>query len=239
MQLDLYKTLWGHDGDLSEAIRLCHESGFCGIEAPAPSDPDERSHFFAALQDGGLDWIAEISTCTPLGVYVPSPNQTVEDHLRSLESGVILSLEGSPAFINTMAGYDAWSAPDALKFFEGVVRMQEKYQIVISVETHRGRSTYSPWLMRDILKQVPDLKITCDFSHWCVVSERLILDEEPEILSLAAAHAHHIQPRVVMPKARKFPIHVLPNMPQRWRLTNDGGTVSGIRWPPAVTPISP
>ena len=196
MELALFKTLWGHEGTLAEAIQLCKEAGFRGIEAPAPLDAGERSAFFGLLQAAGLQWIAEISTCTPSGVFVPVAGRSVEDHLQSLEESIILSLEGNPRFINTMAGYDAWSTRDAVRFFEGVVRLQEKHGIIISAETHRGRSTYSPWLTRDILLAVPDLRITCDFSHWCVVSERLILDEEPEILELASKHAYHIQPRV-------------------------------------------
>lgn len=196
MKLDLFKTLWGHDGNLADAIRLCHESGFQGIEAPAPADPAARESFLSALETAGLQWIAEISTCTPDGIFVPTPGHSVEDHLASLEEGVVRSLVGAPRFINTMAGYDAWSAADALKFHQGVVRLQDKHDIIISVETHRGRSTYSPWLTRDFLRELPELRITCDFSHWCVVSERLILDEEQEILELAATHAHHIQPRV-------------------------------------------
>lgn len=196
MKLLLYKTLWGHAGSLSDAVRLCIESDFQGIEAPAPLDHKEREVFFETLQNAGLQWIAEISTCTPQGVFVPLPKCSVEDHLKSLEDGVKRSLEGSPRFINTMAGSDAWCVADARRFHEGVVRLQEKYEIVISVETHRGRSTYSPWLTRDFLQDIPELRITCDFSHWCVVSERLILDEEIEILHLVAKHAHHIQPRV-------------------------------------------
>lgn len=196
MELALFKTLWGHEGTLAEAIDLCHESGFQGIEAPAPLDDGERERFFAALQAANFEWIAEISTCTPPGIFVPLPHRSVEEHLDSLEAGITRSLEGSPRFINTMAGYDAWSSTDAIRFHEGVVRLQETHGIVISVETHRGRSTYSPWLSRDILLAVPELRITCDFSHWCVVSERLILDEEHEILALAASHAHHIQPRI-------------------------------------------
>jgi hypothetical protein len=196
MELSLFKTLWGHDGSLAEAIALCHAAGFQGIEAPAPLDPAERELFFAELAAGGMEWIAEISTCTPAGLYVPTPGRSVEEHIDSLEEGVVRSLEGRPRFINTMAGYDAWSAVDALRFHEGVVRLQEKHGIVISVETHRGRPTYSPWLSREILRALPELRITCDFSHWCVVSERLILDEEDELLAVAARHAHHIQPRV-------------------------------------------
>jgi hypothetical protein len=179
MELALFKTLWGHDGGLDHAVHLCKETGFQGIEGPVPLDPGERGEFFGTLERSGLEWIAEVSTCTPPGLYVPLPGCSVEQHLRSLEDGVVRSLEGSPRFINTMAGYDAWSFSDALRFFEGVVGLQEKHGIVISVETHRGRPTFSPWL-----------------THWCVVAERLVLDEFKDILALAASRAHHIQPRV-------------------------------------------
>lgn len=196
MELALYKTLWGHDGGLDHAIHLCAEAGFQGIEGPVPPDPARRAEFLETLQQSGLGWIAEVSTCTPAGFYVPLPGRSVEQHLESLEEGIVLSLEGSPRFINTMAGYDAWSFNDSLRFHTGVVRLQEKHGIIISVETHRGRSTYNPWQARDLLVALPDLRITCDFSHWCVVSERLVLDEFEEILALTARHAHHIQPRV-------------------------------------------
>jgi hypothetical protein len=134
-------------------------------------------------------------------LYVPTPGRSVTEHLASLEAGVVRSLEGgahgaAPLFVNTMAGSDSWGAADAVAFHRGVVRLQERHGVIISVETHRGRSTYSPWLTRDILRAVPELRITCDFSHWCVVTERLVLDEEAELLQLAAQHAHHIQPRV-------------------------------------------
>ncbi len=196
MKLRLFKTLWGHQGSLQDAIQQCKEAGFHGIEGPAPLLQEDRENFFAALQASDLEWIAEISTCTPAGVFVPSPKRSVDDHLESLEKGIVVSLPGNPIFINTMAGYDAWSAAEAIRFFKGVVSLQERYQIIISAETHRGRCTYSPWLTGEILMAVPELRITCDFSHWCVVCERLILDEEPEILDLVSKHAHHIQPRV-------------------------------------------
>jgi hypothetical protein len=196
MELALYKTLWGHGGSLENAICDCEEAGFQGIEGPAPVEAAARESFFDTLRSSGLDWIAEVSTCTPTGTYVPVPGLSVEEHLQSLEEGIVRSLGGAPRFINTMAGYDAWSFADALRFYQGVVGLQDKHGIIISVETHRGRSTYSPWQTRDLLLALPDLRITCDFSHWCVVSERLILDEAADILTLAAEHAHHIQPRV-------------------------------------------
>ena len=196
MKTTLFKTVWGHEGTFPEAVELAREAGFGGIEAPAPLVEEKCQEFFTHLESGGLKWIAEVSTCTPEGVFVPEPGKSAADHLVSLEDGIFRSLEGNPVFINTMGGYDAWGFDEAMAFHEGVLDLEQKHGIAISVETHRGRYSHNPWLFRDIMKRLPGLKITCDFSHWCVVTERLILDEEPEILNLAAKHAHHIQPRV-------------------------------------------
>ena len=38
-------------------------------------------------------------------------------------------------------------------------------------ETHRRCILYSPWATERILTELPDLRITADFSHFCVVSE--------------------------------------------------------------------
>jgi len=196
MKLLLFKTLWGHEGTLLEAIQLAKDAGFQGIEAPVPENESERESFIATLASEKMELIAEVSTCTPTGFYVPEYGKSASDHLDSLEKSIVRSLGASPRFINTMAGYDAWNADEALKFFSGLMDLEQKYNIAISAETHRGRYTYSPWLTRDLLEKLPGLKITCDFSHWCVVSERLILDEEPAILALAAKHAFHVQSRV-------------------------------------------
>jgi hypothetical protein len=196
MKLHLFKTLWGHEDTLLDAIQLARDAGFHGIEAPVPEDESERESFISTFAAEKMELIAEVSTCTPKGLYVPEPGKSAQDHLVSLEKAVVRSLEAKPRFINTMAGYDAWSADEAIEFFTGLMNLEQKHSIAISAETHRGRYTYSPWLTRDLLEKLPGLKITCDFSHWCVVSERLLLDEEPAILALAAKHAFHVQSRV-------------------------------------------
>lgn len=196
MQIALFKTLWGHDGGLDHAIHLSNESGFQGIEGPTPLEFTKRREFFETLAHSGLEWIAEVCSCTPAGYYLPMPHLSVEEHLLSLEEGVIRSLEGAPLFINAMVGYDAWSFTESVRFFEGVIGLQDKHDVVISVETHRGRPTFNPWTTRDLLEALPGLRITCDFSHWCVVSERFVLDEFQDILSLVASRCHHLHVRV-------------------------------------------
>ena len=128
----LFKTAWG-SGDLASMLRQAKEARFDGIEAPAPLDPSERAAFFAALSVSGLSWIAEVSTCTPPGKYVPLPRLSVAAHLASLREGVQRSLEGSarPLFVNTMAGSDSWSAAEALEFHTGVVRLQDELGIAV------------------------------------------------------------------------------------------------------------
>ena len=105
MELSLFKTLWGHDGGLDHAIQLCREAGFQGIEGPVPLEPGEREAFFNQLREAGLEWIAEVSTCTPPGLYVPLPGCSVEQHLRSLEDGVVR--RGAP-FATTFRIYSAF-----------------------------------------------------------------------------------------------------------------------------------
>ena len=191
MKLALFKTLWGHDGDLPSAIEMALEAGFSGIEGPVPADAGD---FFRQID--GIPWIAEVTTCTPPGEYLPLPQLGVEAHLASLEEGVVRSLPGAPLFVTTMAGSDAWGLDDCLRFHEGVLGLQERLGVIVSVETHRGRPTFNPWRTAEILAALPELRLTCDFSHWCVVTERLVLDQEPGLLEMIAGHAHHLHGRV-------------------------------------------
>ncbi len=192
MELKLFKPLWGHQGSLGEAVVQAAEAGFHGIEGPAPESGDERRTYRAGMKVLGMAYIAEVCTA---GGYVPERNASVSDHLRSLETGIERSLDMNPLFITVLAGCDAWDFPQHIRFFSQALEMGAKHSVALSFETHRSRSTFNPWVTRDILRELPAMKITCDFSHWCAVCERLI-DSEPEILDLCARRAHHIHARV-------------------------------------------
>ena len=71
MNVLLFKTLWGHDGSLTEAMDLAVESGFSGLETPYPTDKEEQEEFTDLLSTNKLTFIAEISTATDPGRYVP------------------------------------------------------------------------------------------------------------------------------------------------------------------------
>lgn len=192
MELRLFKTVWGHQGSLQSAAQLASDAGFDGIEAPAIGDASHLQLLESALDAQGLEWIQEICTA---GSYVPRRHATVAEHLEDLERQIKLGLALQPRFINVMGGCDAWPREQSVAFFEAAMELGVKYGVLLSFETHRGRSMYCPWNTVAILEQLPSMRITCDFSHWVVVAERL-MDSEWDAISLAAKHAHHIHSRV-------------------------------------------
>jgi sugar phosphate isomerase/epimerase len=192
MKLELFKTLWGHTGNLQSAIREALYAGFQGLEGPAPADRQELAFWKDLIPASGLAYIAEITTA---GSYVPDPRATLEDHLRSLEEKLERSLALQPRFISCLGGRDAWPESQSVEFFGRAMELAAQAGVVISFETHRSRSTFNPWTTRRLVEQLPELKLTCDYSHWCVVCERL-LDGEEDTLAVLARHAHHIHARV-------------------------------------------
>jgi sugar phosphate isomerase/epimerase len=206
MELHIFKTLWGHTGGFDAAIAACEGGEFDGIEGPAPAASDERNDFRKKLAHHGLDFIAEICTA---GSYVPKRQATVSEHLESLRHQAEAALECNPLFLTVIAGCDAWSLGQSVEFFGAAIAMGEELGITASFETHRSRSFFNPWVTRDILRQLPSLKLTCDFSHWCVVCERL-MDTEPEVIALCAERAHHVHARVGYDQGAQVPHPAAP-----------------------------
>jgi sugar phosphate isomerase/epimerase len=206
MELKIYKTLWGHGGSLDEAINECRRHKFAGIEGQIPATETARRTMQKKLADANMDYIAEICTA---GSYVPNRNASLEEHLALFRQQAQTAIECAPLFLTAIAGCDAWSIGQSVDFFGEAMAVAEKMDVAVSFETHRSRSFFNPWTTRDILLQLPELKLTCDFSHWCVVCERLI-DTEPEILALCAEHAHHVHARVGYDQGPQVPHPAAP-----------------------------
>ncbi len=206
MELKIFKPLWGHNGTFLEAIQQCVEAGFDGIEAPVCEDESERRERCALLRDHGLGFIQEI--CTG-GGYVPRRNATIAEHMQDFRAQVERVAGCGPVLINAIAGCDAWSISESVDFFGSAKECAREYGRIVSFETHRSRSLFNPWIAHEILRQLPQMKLTCDFSHWCVVCERLI-DTEPEILALCAERAYHIHARVGYDQGPQVPDPAAP-----------------------------
>ncbi|MGK0247767.1 MAG: sugar phosphate isomerase/epimerase [Oleispira sp.] len=207
MRLQHFKTIWGHDGSLDEAAVLAKEANFSGLEAPAIHQ--NSGHFKAlgkAINEHDLEWIQEICTA---GSYVPRRQASVREHLEDLEAQILIGKSLKPKFINVMGGCDAWPINASVNFFKAAMDIADKHDVLCSFETHRSRSFYCPWNTVAILEQIPEIKITCDFSHWVVVCERL-MDSEWDAIELAAQHAHHVHSRVGYDQGPQVPHPAAP-----------------------------
>ena len=206
MEFTLFKTLWGHDGSTMSGATLAAEAGFGGIEAPAPDDKAERSALAAALEDHSLAYICEICTA---GSYVPDREATPEQHLADLRRKIEFGQDLDPRFFNVMGGCDAWPLAKQVDFFGKAQEIADEHDVICSFETHRGRSFFNPWVTRDVLRQLPEMVITCDFSHWVVVCERL-MDSEWDTILEVAEQAHHIHGRVGYDQGPQVPHPAAP-----------------------------
>ncbi|HVF84379.1 MAG TPA: TIM barrel protein, partial [Abditibacteriaceae bacterium] len=142
MTLRIFKTLWGHQGDLDLAFEECVAFGFDGIEGQAPDTTAGWRDFRQKLDERGLDFIAEVCTA---GSYVPRRDATTEEHRQSFAQQVEAALECRPLFITTLAGCDAWSVAQSVEFFGEAHEFARSCGITASFETHRGRSFFNPW----------------------------------------------------------------------------------------------
>jgi hypothetical protein len=213
MELKLFKTLWGFTGSYQQAIEQTVAAGMHGIEGPVPEKQNERVALKQLLRDRNLDYIAEITTA---GSYVPERQATLQQHIESFKVKLATSVELDPLFITCLGGCDAWPESLSIDFFLRAMELACESGVAVSFETHRGRSFFNPWVTQRIVEQIPDIRLTCDFSHWCVVCERLI-DSEIEIIRQIANHAHHIHARIGYDQGPQVPNPAAPEYQQALR----------------------
>ena len=207
MQLKLVRHLWGVD--LSRGLRPYlagwRAAGYEAIEVSLrvmPND-DARAELLDVVKGGDWGWVPQVFT----NDFVVGGS--VREHLASLREQVEECLDRRPLFINAHSGYDAWSASEADDFYGAALEFERQAGVAIAHETHRLRYFATPWQTRHILQRYPELRLTCDFSHWVCVCERLLPDFV-ELIALAAQHAHHLHARVGYEEGPQVPDPAAP-----------------------------
>ena len=210
MELLIFRHLWGLTEPWETLFPTIRGLGYQGIEHILPEKPD-RQRFRTLLNSHGFDYIAQVITS----------GDTVADHVRNFREVVGEAREMNPRKINCHSGCDWFSDEEARRFFGEALDFEAKLDIPIAHETHRGRIFYNPWTTEHLLKVFPQIKLSCDLSHWVVVSERL-LEKEMEIIRLCAEHCIHIHarvgyeegPQVPDPRAPEYERHLAAH--ERW-----------------------
>ena len=210
MKLTLVRHCWGvdHTHGLDHYLPRWREAGYAALETSMEFSPD-RGALERFLKASGWRWIPQIFS------REFNPGGSVREHLDSMRRQIDACLPWQPWFFNAHSGSDAWSPAEAEEFFGVMLDIEKSLGIAICHETHRMRYLGNPWATRQLLVAHPELKLTCDFSHWVCVAERLLPDCL-DIIRLAADHCHHLHarvgheqgPQVSDPRAPEWQLHL-------------------------------
>jgi len=192
LKIKLFKSLWEYvqfegspltirmDNQIEGILDRIARAGYSGIESPLPSK--EQEDWFRRLLDNyKLEYIAQVLT--------------KDEHSESFALQVRRAAEFEPLMIVSHSAKDSMTYEEQLNFFRKAVAIEEEIKPPLAHETHRGRAMFTPWNTSRLLKEIDNLKITADFSHWCCVCESL-LDAEESHLATAIERTIHIHGRV-------------------------------------------
>jgi len=186
VKLVAYRNLWGVEGRWDRAIPSFLDSGYEGIEAI----------LFTGAQHAELKRNLKRRAFPFKGtIWTRDAGPSVAGHLRSFNVQLGKLIRTGATSINVMGGYDCWSADDAARYFEGALKSGMDAGIPVAHELHRNTALHHPTAAGRILKRFPELRLTCDFSHWVVACERLI-DDQIELIRACGARADHVHMRV-------------------------------------------
>lgn len=190
MKLTLVRHLWGvdHTHGLDHYLPRWRDAGYEAVEATLEFSVN-RPAAEQFLKTSGWRFIPQLFSRDFIF------GGTVREHLDSVKRQLDDHMRYDPWFFNVHSGSDTWSFAEAEDFYGQMLEIEKSLGIAICHETHRMRYFGNPWATRAILEKFPDLKLTCDFSHWVCVAERLLPDCG-DIIQLAADHCHHLHSRV-------------------------------------------
>lgn len=185
-QLKFFQTDWGRSTSWDSFCERVKESGYDGLETWLPSTEQSQTELKAALKKYGLK----------VG-FLNGTNKSLpfEESLKSYTEHFKVLISWEPAYINCHAGNDFYTFEQNKAFIDAANAMAKESGVPIYHETHRGRFSFNLPDTKAYLKAIPDLKLTLDISHWMVVHESL-LENQNEALSEVIDRSHHIHARV-------------------------------------------
>lgn len=185
-QLQFFQTDWGRTISWDAFCNQTKQAGYYGIETWFPNDSESQKELRAALDKHGL----------AVG-FLNGTNKALpfEESLKSYTEHLKTLIAWNPAYINCHTGSDFFTFEQNQAFIEAANTMAKENKIPIYHETHRGRFSYNLPDTKKYLEGIPDLKLNLDISHWMVVHESLLEDQDT-VLQDVLLRSHHIHARV-------------------------------------------
>jgi sugar phosphate isomerase/epimerase len=187
MQIKFFCPKWGSDNiSWDDFCKKVKNAGFDGVETPIPPDAPTRLEIAAALKKYELLFIAQ---------FYQSFEKDFDLHKQHYRQDLESLAAMQPLFIDSQTGKDYFSPAQNGELFKVAQQVTNETGVLIAHETHRNKALFAAHVSKALLEENPDVVITADFSHWCVVSESL-LEQQEEAMQLAISRAAHIHARV-------------------------------------------
>lgn len=188
MQVQIFAAHWGHHALSPEAfIGQVKAAGFDGIEMSLPLDVAAREDWTGRIAAAGLQLI--------VGQWETALVADFAGHRAALETLLHNACAARPLHVNSQTGKDYFTVEQNRELLELAESIARQHGVPIYHETHRSRWSAHPALALPYLRQLPDLLLTADLSHWCCACESLLADQ-PQTLAETLPRVRHIHARV-------------------------------------------
>ncbi|KAJ5798308.1 uncharacterized protein N7503_007604 [Penicillium pulvis] len=216
MRIDRFRTVWGIEPgtNLDNWAKWFPELkalGYSGVEVNIHAlDSKREISRLRQICDGlGFD-ISVLGHSSWVDYLGPRPvGLKASDHLKAYRDVLLLAEPLRPVSFNFQSGEDAWEIEESIRFYRGTLEVDTELGVSGRVyhETHRNRSMFTPYAAQQILKAVPQLRITADLSHWMVGLERLldIGEGDRAMMDSIIPHVYHIHTRIGTTQASQCP----------------------------------
>ncbi len=185
-KLEFYNTDWGRQISWDAFCEKTKAAGYDGLETWFPSDEKSQQELKAALEKYDLK----------VG-FLNGTNKSLpfEESLKLYTAHFKTLITWKPAYINCHTGNDFYSFEQNKAFIDAANKIAKENNIPIYHETHRGRFSYNLPDTKKYIQAIPELKMTLDISHWMVVHESLLENQDIE-LEEVLDRSYHIHARV-------------------------------------------
>lgn len=192
MKINILATQWGSESYSAEGFfdKVLAEN-YDGIEINMPQNGAYISSFLRKLEE-----VRAKQDFAFVGQAVLSLRQeSFKEQYERYEKRLFELCDLQPDFINAQTGKDFYSFDENCHLIELAMNISAKRNIPILHETHRGKFSFHALGLLPYLEKFPEIKITADLSHFCCVSESLLLGQD-EILEQIFPFVYHIHARI-------------------------------------------
>lgn len=194
MQIKYCCTYWGCEQLSAKAfLQKAVADGYDGVEINFPEEDGFVAEFLTELEHLR-------KTTHPDFIFIAqqvlsNQNETVNGYIERLTNRLDFLITLKPDYINSHTGKDFFEFSDNCKIIEITQQLSKSSGIPIWHEIHRGRFSFHLKTLLNYIEVFPKIKLIADFSHFCVVSESNLADQQ-DLLSKLYPHIRHIHARV-------------------------------------------